>query len=57
MTPTRIEPLWLDKIGHNMWSFFSRMDGMESRVGDIYKTKTEALADLEGYAYRGGWVK
>jgi hypothetical protein len=57
MTPTRIEPLWLDKIGHNMWSFFSRMDGMESRVGDIYKTKTEALADLDGYAYRGGWVK
>jgi len=56
MTPTRISPLGLDKIGRE-WSFYDCTDPRDPRrVGAVYKTKAEALADLEGYASRAGWA-
>jgi len=54
---TRIEPLALAKIATGEWSFFDMSEGRQSQVGPVYRTKTEALADLDGYAYRSGWVK
>lgn len=53
MSPTRFPPLGLDRIGRE-WSFFDTSDGQEHRVGPIYKTKMEALADLHRYA-RESW--
>lgn len=55
MTPTRIAPLSLDKIGRE-WSFYDCTDPRDPRrVGAVYKTKMEALADLGAYAQRAGW--
>lgn len=49
MTPTRFPPLKLGKIGHE-WSFYDCSDNKTTcRVGPVYKTKLEALADLERY--------
>jgi hypothetical protein len=56
-TPTRIEPLALAKFSANHWQYVDTTDNRRAQVGPIYRTKTEALADLENYAIRGGWVK
>ena len=51
MTPTRFEPLGLDRIaGGRDWSFFDCTEKTPARVGPIYKSKAEALGDLERYA-------
>ncbi len=55
MTPTRYPDLLLDKVSAKDWRFADAETRMH--VGPIYKSKSEALADLDGYAYRGGWVK
>ena len=55
MTPTRIEPLALDRVGAQDWRFVDTTTG--AHVGERYKSKSEALADLDGYAIRGGWIK
>ena len=50
MTPTRFEPLGLDRIGRE-WSYFDCSDpNNPRRVGAVYRTKLEALADLSRYA-------
>ncbi len=49
MTLTRFPPLALDKIGRE-WSFFDISDGEPHRVGQVYKTKFEAMVDLPRYA-------
>lgn len=55
MTPTRFPPLGLDRIGHD-WSCYDCTDKERpARVGPVYRTKMEALADLADYAKRAGW--
>lgn len=58
---TRYPELTLDNPMPRYWRFcdaaWSREMGRPSHVGPIYPTKTEALADLESYARRGGWIK
>lgn len=54
MTRTRYGHITLDKVAHE-WSFFDITDGPARRVGPIYKTKGEALADLDRY-YRDSWM-
>lgn len=56
-TITRVEPLALVNFGRAHWQFADISDGRQSQVGPIYRTKLEALADLERYAIDGGWVK
>jgi hypothetical protein len=55
-TKTRITPLSLGNFGGGHWQYVDMSDNRKSPVGPVYKTKMEALADLEGYARRGGWV-
>lgn len=54
MTPTRFEPLGLDKIGRE-WSFYDCSSNPPARIGPVYKTKMEALCDLPRYAKDAGW--
>ena len=56
MTITRFKSLGLDRIGRD-WSFYDITETNEAihRVGPVYKTKLEALADLGDYAKRAGW--
>ena len=58
-TRVRIKPLTLGYYSRGHWQFAdtSDNDGNPRQVGPIYKTKLEALADLESYAVRGGWVR
>ncbi|MCD1645206.1 hypothetical protein [Aurantimonas coralicida] len=49
---TRFPELYFENIGPSMWSFFAA--DTRSRVGPIYRTKTELLADLTRYA-REAW--
>jgi hypothetical protein len=52
MTPTRFPALLLDKVSPTDWRFADADTGQH--VGDRYRTKTEALADLERY-HREAW--
>ena len=55
MTKTRYLSLGLGRIGAE-WSFYDITDrNNPARVGPVYKTKTEALCDLNDYAKRAGW--
>lgn len=55
MSPTRFPPLFLGKIGKE-WSYYDCSEkDRPARVGPVYKTKLEALADLENYVDRAGW--
>lgn len=56
-TQTRINPLSLGHYGPGHWQYADMSDKRPRQVGPIYKTKAEALADLESYAVRGGWVR
>jgi len=56
-TQTRIEPLALGRFASNHWQYVDTTDNRNAQVGPIYRTKTEALADLERYAIAGGWVR
>ena len=56
-TQTRIEPLALARFAPNHWQYVDTTDNRNAQVGPIYRTKTEALADLERYAIAGGWVR
>lgn len=55
MTPTRYPDLLLDKVSATDWRFAD--SETKSHVGERYNSKAEALADLDSYARRGGWVK
>lgn len=55
MTQTRYKALALGKIGRE-WSFYDVSSGNPARVGPVYKTKIEALCDLERYAKDAGWT-
>ncbi len=55
MTKTRFPALAVGKIGRD-WSFYDISDGKEARVGPVYKTKMEALCDLDRYARDAGWL-
>ena len=57
LTRTRIEPLALACFGNRHWQYVDTTDNRNAQVGPIYKTKMEALADLESYSVRGGWVR
>jgi len=48
ITKTRYAELGVTRIDRSTWRFVA-MDG-EAPVGPFYRTKTEALADLERYA-------
>lgn len=48
------EELVYGPIGRE-WSFFIRSDGREHRVGEVYRTKTELLSDLDRYAWEYGF--
>ena len=49
MTPTRYSLLGLDRIGSD-WSFYDCTNKANpSRVGPVYRTKMEALTDLDRY--------
>lgn len=54
-TQVRYSEIELDQFAARHWQYIDA----ESRkqVGPIYKTKTEALADLERYIRAGGWIK
>ena len=55
MTKTRYLSLGLGRIGAE-WSFYDITDrNNPARVGPVYKTKIEALCDLNDYAKRAGW--
>lgn len=56
-TPTRITPLSLARFDARHWQYVDTTDGRNAQVGPIYRSKAEALADLEGYAARGGWTR
>lgn len=56
-TRVRIKPLALGYYGRNHWQYADCSDGKPHQVGPIYKTKLEALADLESYARRAGWIR
>lgn len=56
-TPTRIAPLALARFSPHHWQYVDTTDNRNAQVGPIYRTKAEALADLEGYSVRGGWVR
>lgn len=55
MIATRYPELLLDRVGPKDWRFADAQT--RAHVGERYKSKTEALADLDGYARRGGWVQ
>lgn len=55
MIKTRYPELLLGTPAAGLWRFADSASG--SFVGPYYTSKAEALADLEGYARRGGWVK
>ena len=59
LTQTRYEELAVGQISPGVWRFHDVTDpkrgGDVSAVGPYYKTKGEALADLERYIYAGGW--
>lgn len=57
ITLTRIDPLALARFTATHWQYVDTSDGRNAQVGPIYRTKTEALADLENYARRGGWAR
>lgn len=54
ITRTRFPEIGLEKQGPALWRFLDLSDprpcGYFSAVGDHYRTKGEALADLERYA-------
>ena len=52
MTKTRVKSLLLGRIDRE-WSFYDAETG--NRVGLVYKTKIEALADLDRYSRECGW--
>lgn len=56
-TQTRIDPLALARFAPNHWQFVDTSDKRNAQVGPIYRTKAEALSDLESYSVRGGWVR
>ena len=49
---TRFDAIEYGRISGTEWSFFATETG--SRVGPIYRTKAELLADLHRYA-RDSW--
>ena len=58
LTQTRYPELAVGRIAPGCWRFHDMTDpdrGFASAVGPYYKTKGEALADLENYIYAGGW--
>ena len=57
LTQTRVQPLALAQMSPGHWQFIDTTDGDNSQVGPIYKSKAEALADLDRYSRDGGWVK
>jgi hypothetical protein len=58
ITRTRFPELGLEKQGPNLWRFLDlsepRIGGRFSAVGEYYRTKAEAMGDLERYA-RESW--
>ncbi len=57
VTKTRIPELGIRQDGPRLWRFVDLSDGMNKAVGEQYRTKAEALADLARYSIDGGWVK
>ena len=58
ITATRFPELGVQQQGASLWRFVDLTDTERPRpsaVGDHYRTKAEALADLERYVYAGGW--
>lgn len=52
--PTRIAGLGYAKHPKG-WTFADTETA--NMVGEVYRTKTELLSDVDGYARRGGWAK
>ncbi len=57
LTQTRIPELGVRQDGPKLWRFVDMTDGRHNAVGELYRSKTEALADLDRYSYAGGWRK
>lgn len=57
ITHTRFPELGVRQDGPKLWRFVDLTDGRQSAVGELYRSKTEALADLDRYIYAGGWRK
>jgi len=55
--PVRVSPLGLTNLGRGNWQYVDTSGPRPLQVGPIYKSKGEALADLDRYAIDGGWVK
>jgi hypothetical protein len=58
ITATRFPELGVQQQGPRLWRFVDLTDTerpFPSAVGDHYRTKAEAMADLERYIYAGGW--
>lgn len=58
-TKVRVEPLVLGHYAPGHWQYADTTErpiDWPAPVGPVYKTKLEALADLESYAVRGGWL-
>lgn len=50
VTKTRFDNLGLMHVCRSLWRFVDLSDGGEACVGPYYKTKIEALGDLNRYA-------
>lgn len=56
--PVRVAPLGLTHLGGGLWQYVDTSEpGRVSQVGPIYKSKGEALADLDRHARDSGWLK